>query len=157
MRNLVFVAALALWGCKTATTTGAAPGAAMSTPATAAATTSMAALLNAQRAQNGLSPVTEHARLSASARAHAREMATNGYFSHRGLNGSTFDQRAARSGYTCARAENIAEGQRSEAAVVTAWMGSAGHRRNILRSNVSEFGIGRVNNVWVLVMGRGGC
>jgi uncharacterized protein YkwD len=101
----------------------------------------MGALLNSQRSAQGLGPLVEDAALSRSA--------------NQGLNGSTFVQRARGAGYTCAAAENLAEGQRTEAAVVTAWMNSSGHRRNILLREATEFGIGRVDNMWVLVLGRG--
>ena len=115
----------------------------------------MGALLNSQRSAQGLGPLVEDAALSRSARAHAQDMVTNGYFANQGLNGSTFVQRARGAGYTCAAAENLAEGQRTEAAVVTAWMNSSGYRRNILLREATEFGIGRVDNMWVLVLGRG--
>ena len=116
---------------------------------------SITGLLNAQRSSRGLSGLSEDARLSQAAAAHARDMATNGYFSHTSLDGTTFDQRARRAGYSCIAAENIAEGQRTEAAVMSAWMNSAGHRANILNPRYREFGIGRSGNVWVMMFGRG--
>ena len=38
--------------------------------------------------------------------------------------------------------ENIASGQRTAQAVVTAWMNSEGHRKNILSANFTEIGVG---------------
>jgi uncharacterized protein YkwD len=40
------------------------------------------------------------------------------------------------------RAENIAEGQQTPAAVMTAWMNSAGHRANILDCSLTTLGVG---------------
>ena len=40
-----------------------------------------------------------------------------------------------------AAGENLAFGQRSAAAVITAWMDSAGHRANILHTSFSEIGV----------------
>lgn len=38
--------------------------------------------------------------------------------------------------------ENIAAGQRTPKDVVTAWMNSDGHRKNILSSSFTEIGVG---------------
>lgn len=149
------LSALVLAGCQTApqATTSAPPSQVVTMPA--AQSTGMAALLSAERGKQGRSAVVENARLSAAAQAHAEDMVRNSYFSHTGLNGSRFSQRARAAGYGCARAENIAFGQRSEAEVVTEWMGSSGHRRNILLRDAREFGVGRSGNTWVLMLGTG--
>lgn len=148
---VVMVALLA--GCQSA------PSAQVSTPQVPVVANapqgSMAALLNAQRAGQGRGAVVEDAALSRAARAYATDMAQNGYFSHTGRDGSSFVDRARGAGYACAASENIAEGQRSEAEVMEAWMNSSGHRRNILSGDAREFGIGRSGNVWVLMFGRG--
>jgi len=112
-------------------------------------------ILNSERAAQGLGPLRENARLSQASRAHAQDMANNGYFSHNGRNGSSFVDRARAAGYTCPAAENIAQGQTTEAVVMTTWMNSSGHRRNIMLSNTADFGIGRAGNVWVMMFGRG--
>ncbi|MDJ0690009.1 MAG: CAP domain-containing protein [Xenococcaceae cyanobacterium MO_188.B32] len=39
-------------------------------------------------------------------------------------------------------AENIAAGYQTPEAVVEAWMGSAGHRANILNPDLTEIGVG---------------
>jgi len=63
-------------------------------------------------------------------------MATNNYFSHTSLTGTTFDQRIANAGYTGGSplGENTAGGMSSPQSVVNAWMGSPGHRTNIMRA-----------------------
>ena len=116
---------------------------------------SMISLLNSQRAAQGQAPLSENRRLSRAALDHAEDMVRNDYFSHQGQNGSSFSDRARAAGYNCAAAENIAFGQQSEAEVITEWMNSSGHRRNILLGDATEFGIGRVGNMWVLMLGRG--
>lgn len=119
------------------------------------ATQGMAVLLSARRANSGLGPLAENPRLSAAARTHAADMVRNGFFDHAGSDGTSFVERAERAGYGCARAENIAAGQRGEAEAVAMWMGSPPHRRNILLPDIREFGIGRAETHWVLVLGTG--
>ncbi len=117
-------------------------------------TSGVGSLLNAQRAENGLGPVVPNAQLAAAAQAHAQDMVQRRYFAHEAPNGTTSAARAQAQGY-CYRsiAENIASGQPSIEVVVSAWMGSPSHRRNILSSNAREFGLGRVGTMWVLVLG----
>lgn len=151
MKSLMMLAVLALAACQpTPPPSPTFTVAQASTPAG-----SMAAMINQQRAANGLGPLAENARLSSASRAHAQDMVVNDYFSHRGLNGSDLSSRARAAGYNCVAAENIAWGQKSEADVMTAWMNSAGHRRNILLRDAREFGIGRFDNHWVMLLGRG--
>lgn len=49
--------------------------------------------------------------------------------------------------------ENIARGQATPAAVVNAWMNSAGHRANILNTSFTEIGVGYVapGNYWTQI------
>jgi uncharacterized protein YkwD len=126
-----------------------------------AATTTMAVVsgfgagLNAERARNGRGPLVGSPQLVAAAQAHAQDMATNGYFSHSGRNGSTLRTRAEAAGYRgCTLAENIAAGQPTEAAVLAAWMASSGHRANILNADVTQYGLGRAGDKWVLMFGQ---
>ena len=44
--------------------------------------------------------------------------------------------------YAYGSAENIAAGQRTPAAVMTAWMNSAGHKANILNCSSAAIGVG---------------
>ena len=151
MRNLMILAVLALAAYQPTP-----PPAPTTTMAQANLPASgMTAMINQQRAANGLGPITEDARLSNASRNHAQDMVANDYFSHRGLNGSDLSTRARAAGYNFVAAENIAWGQRSETEVMTAWMNSPGHRRNILLSDAEEYGVGRFNNHWVMLLGRG--
>jgi type VII secretion-associated serine protease mycosin len=99
-------------------------------------------LTNTQRAANGCGALRVDDRLTAAARAHSSDMATQGFFSHTGSDGSTFVDRLVRAGYTGASAENIAWGYRTPQEVVTGWMNSAGHRANILNCTSVAVGVG---------------
>ena len=63
--------------------------------------------------------------------------------SHVGTDGSTFDQRIARTGYQAnALGENVAFGYPTPAAVMDGWMTSPGHRANILNCAFRGIGVG---------------
>ena len=104
-------------------------------------------LVNAERAKNGLAPLTENWELSRVARYKSQDMADRHYFSHTSPTyGSPFDMMKAFGLSYRAAGENIAYGQRTPQAVVTAWMNSSGHRANILNANYTQIGVGYVAN-----------
>lgn len=101
------------------------------------------ALVNTERAAAGCPAMTVDSRLTAAARAHSADMAQRGYFDHTTPEGVTFAQRIERAGYSwSAAAENIARGQADPAAVMSSWMNSDGHRRNILNCGLRQIGVG---------------
>ncbi|MCB4379480.1 CAP domain-containing protein [Synechococcus sp. MU1644] len=112
------------------------------------------AAINAERDAQNRAPLIYDSTLEAAARAHAQDMATAGFFAHTGSDGSDIGQRLDRVGYRyCFGAENIAAGQRSLAEVMTSWMGSRGHRRNILHRKAQAVGLARgPGNLWVMVL-----
>lgn len=113
---------------------------------------SFAEALNRYRADNGLGPVRADGELTAAAQAYARDMASNGYFAHRGRDGSNAGLRATRAGCSWrAAAENLALGQTSEGQVLQGWADSAGHRRNLLARQYTRYGLGRAGTYWVLM------
>jgi uncharacterized protein YkwD len=70
-------------------------------------------------------------------------MACNDYFSHTGLDGSSFSDRARRQGYNISYGgENIAAGYSTPEKVVQGWMNSSGHRDNILGEHYTDIGVG---------------
>ena len=103
----------------------------------------VADLVNAQRTQHGLAPLTLSEKLSDGARAKSQDMARHNYFSHTSPTyGSPFEMMKA-FGITYRTAgENIAKGYSSAEAVVTAWMNSESHRENILDPGYTAIGIG---------------
>lgn len=104
-------------------------------------------LVNAERAKNGLSPLTLDAELCQKARVKSQDMAENNYFSHTSPTyGSPFDM-MKKLGITYRSAgENIAMGYATPEAVVRAWMNSEGHRANILSEKYTRLGVGYVAN-----------
>lgn len=121
-------------------------------------------LTNDIRAQNGRKPLTFDPRLQAAAQAHACDMAVQGYFSHRGKDGSTSKRRLSRQGcYGGLVAENIAAGQTGSLEAVQSWMESPGHRKiMLLGRGVKNYGLGVAlagnaythGYVWVMVVSR---
>ncbi|WP_294622239.1 CAP domain-containing protein [uncultured Roseovarius sp.] len=115
--------------------------------------------INASRAEAGRSALSVNRQLTQAAAAHARDLADTGAFSHTGSNGSSVGDRVRGQGYGfCFVAENIAKGQGSLEQVLSGWMASPGHRRNILASQAREFGLVRgPGNLWVMVLAKPGC
>lgn len=101
-------------------------------------------LVNKERAKAGCRSVRTDERMRTAARRHSADMARNNYFSHTGLNGSTFVDRLAAAAYPAAKAsgENIAYGYADAAAVMKGWMNSPGHKRNILDCRARTTGLG---------------
>lgn len=108
-------------------------------------------LTNIERINNGLPAFEIHLDLSKVAREKSRDISINNYFAHNSPTyGSPFDMmRSFGIDYRTA-GENIAQGQRTPAEVVNAWMNSPGHRANILNANFTHIGVGYVEskNVW---------
>lgn len=159
--SILAVCALAACGSSgggsTATSTMDSPSVVTTPPPNAPTDTSFAGMLNNVRAQSGAGPVTYDARLGAAAQGHANDMLANNYFSHTGLDGSSAGDRIRAAGYDWRTyGENIAKGQRSEAAVLEAWQNSSGHRRNNLNPNFEDFALAKAgsgsNTYWVLVL-----
>jgi uncharacterized protein YkwD len=103
-------------------------------------------LVNAHRATLGLSQLQTSPTLTASALWKARHMARYGYFAHDDpappVARSVF-QRIRDCGYNgAAVGENIAEGYRTAASVMQAWLLSPGHRANIEGASWKAIGLG---------------
>ncbi|PZU98849.1 MAG: hypothetical protein DCE90_03315 [Pseudanabaena sp.] len=119
-------------------------------------------LTNLERKKLGLAPLKLSPQLKQAAQSHAKDMATNGFFSHTGLNGSSIGDRAKSSGYRYAVVgENLAAGRATPEGTIRQWMNSPGHRANILNNAFTEIGFGYANapnsryrHYWVQVLGR---
>lgn len=98
-------------------------------------------LVNIERADAGLAPLTMDATLSAAAQVRAQEIDVS--FSHTRPDGTSCFTvlKEFGIGYR-ACGENIAKGSPSPARVVEGWMNSAGHRANILNQNFTTIGVG---------------
>lgn len=123
--------------------------------------------INERRRASQLEPLDYDVRLSAIARTHSADMATNEYFAHESPDGDDFADRYAAAGYECRvpvsgneylrGGENIGKtylqapiegGRYNEDAedlatsLVDDWMNSKGHRENILDERWRCEGIG---------------
>ena len=108
-------------------------------------------LVNVEREKKGLSPLVADWQLSRVARYKSQDMKDNRYFSHTSpVYGSPFEMMKSFGISYRSAGENIAKGQATPAAVVNAWMNSAGHRANILNASFTHIGIGYVadGNYW---------
>ena len=104
--------------------------------------------LNQIRRRHGLTPLRLSKPLSAAADTHSRAMGTHGFFDHDSRDGSEFWQRVQRfysdDGYrSWSVGENLlwSSGQLSATAALKLWMGSPGHRKNILTARWREIGL----------------
>ncbi len=100
-------------------------------------------LVNDERIEAGLQPLTWNDQLFNAARNHSSDMAVENYFSHTSLDGRSAGDRIFDAGYDWQTyGENIAYGYTDPEAVMTGWMNSAGHRANILNGSFCELGVG---------------
>jgi uncharacterized protein YkwD len=93
---------------------------------------------NVQRRQHGVRPLTAGSCADRYAESWARHLASRNAFYHQSLTPilRTCDKRAA--------AENIGKGTVSAKRMVTLWMSSPDHRRNLLNPRYHHLGIGSV-------------
>ena len=103
-------------------------------------------LINAKRAEAGLSPVEVEPRLQQAAGDHSEEMFRLNYFDHESPveANRTLPQRLVNSGMTKYgwAGENIAMvGKPSAEALVDMWMKSQGHRENLMRPEFQFTGL----------------
>jgi uncharacterized protein YkwD len=96
-------------------------------------------LINQQREERGLPGLRTSARLNGVAQRHTQAMVASGVFSH----GADFALRFTDGGYDWrAAGENIATGYPTPGSVVSAWMASPEHCRNILAPMFRNVGTG---------------
>jgi uncharacterized YkwD family protein/spore coat assembly protein SafA len=111
-------------------------------------------LVNAERAKVGRSALTENSELSRIARIKSEDFVKNNYFSHTSPTyGSPFDMLRSFGITFTAAGENIAKSQKTAQEAMNTWMGSSGHRSNILSSTYNQIGVGvarddRGNTYW---------
>lgn len=100
-------------------------------------------LVNQERANAGLAPLSADSQAERAAKVHCEDMEGRSFFSHttpEGWSPSTRLTMTGASGFN-GWAENIALGQGSAQSVMSSWMNSAGHRANIL-GNFTHLGVG---------------
>jgi uncharacterized protein YkwD len=104
-------------------------------------------LINEERTKRGLKPLEVDSRLQKAAKRHSDDMRKRRYFDHVSPAGRTDVHRAKAAGYGRFRSlgENLAWGTgvlATPRSIVRSWMGSAGHRRNILDPGFRDVGVG---------------
>ncbi|WP_370876214.1 CAP domain-containing protein [Neobacillus ginsengisoli] len=108
-------------------------------------------LTNNERRKNGLPALKADSSLSKVAQVKSNDMQAKHYFSHTSPTyGSPFDMMRDFGVTYKSAGENIAMGQTTAQQVVTAWMNSEGHRKNILSPNYTNIGVGftQSGNYW---------
>jgi len=101
--------------------------------------------LNEYRVSKGLDTLVYNEKLNLASAVHATDLAQAGIISHTGTDGSGHGDRVQRQGYYFSIAgENVATGQKSWDDVFKAWQDSPGHNENLLRDDVTEFGLALV-------------
>ena len=95
-------------------------------------------LVNAERAKNGLAPLTLDTELTSNANVRAKEIVE--VFSHTRPNGESCFTAVTVDWMSVG--ENIAMGYPTPEAVMNGWMNSDGHRKNILNGGFTKIGIG---------------
>ncbi len=104
-------------------------------------------LVNQERAKAGVPPLKRNTDLDYAARFHAKDMNDDKYFAHDSYDGANlvcvWSTRISNF-YTSwnSLGENIAAGYSTPDAVMAGWMGSPGHKANILNSGYREIGVG---------------
>jgi uncharacterized protein YkwD len=99
-------------------------------------------LMNAYRAEAGLPPLREDARLTKAAEDRMRDMEDQAYWSHESPAGvSPFGWSTARGYSYNSAAENLATGFETTGLLVMSWMESPGHRASILSPDFHDCGI----------------
>ncbi|MGF1760786.1 CAP domain-containing protein [Photobacterium sagamiensis] len=94
-----------------------------------------------------VAPLTWDADLEQAAFVHSSNMANYNFFSHTGQDGLSVSDRVTNQGYSWrAVGENIAAGQDDVNAVMTGWLNSPGHCKNIMSANFTQMGASFVNN-----------
>ncbi len=100
-------------------------------------------LTNKERKKQGLNGLQTDSELVEVAQTKAEDMANANYFSHTSPTyGSPFDMLQQFGVEYTTAAENIAAGQLSPEEVVTGWMNSPGHKKNILNKKITHIGVG---------------
>ncbi len=113
--------------------------------------------VNAIRAKHRLPKLQLHPSLQKAAREQSKLMAKADKMSHKVGFRQGFSTRLKRAGYRGLAAENIARGQPTLGRVLSGWMNSRGHRRNMLHPRMRYFGLsvakGSGRNYWAMVLG----
>ena len=105
-------------------------------------------LTNNQRLQNDQDPLTTNNKLNQAALAKATDMFANNYWSHTSPDGTEPWYFISQADYQYKHAgENLARDFENSTEVVSAWMASPSHNKNILDSRFQNIGVAVVNGI----------
>lgn len=100
-------------------------------------------LTNGEREGLGIARLSRNGLLDAAAQMKAEDMASKGYYAHVSPDGTTPMYFVEKAGYSyLIIGENLVVNRTEASQVVSAFMGSPGHRANILRKDFTEIGVG---------------
>jgi|GEM_PF-3119922 uncharacterized protein YkwD len=118
-------------------------------PAPAGWQEQMLAKVNAERAAAGVAPLSWCPTLSVAAQRHTDDMLATSTLTHTGSDGSGLKERAERAGYLGWNrlGENVAYGYPDVDAVMAGWMGSSGHKANLLNPAFTHLGAAQATGV----------
>jgi len=120
-----------------------APEMPLPTPLAAVNAARVATLTNDEREQEGLSALARNPLLDRAAQMKAEDMAAKGYYAHVSPEGITPMYWVEKAGYKyLIIGENLVVNRADAKQVVEAFMGSPGHKANILRKDFTEIGVG---------------
>ena len=109
---------------------------------------SLLTAINAARAAAGVAPLTATAPLRSAATWQSQALARAGYLDHTAPDGSTLVDRLTRvRWHGMSAGEDLAVAS-APAQAVTMWLGSPGHRENLLRASFRTVGLGLARGVW---------
>ena len=128
-------------------------------PSANAAGASGAGSIEEIRAAARLRPLTRDPRLERAAIRQAGYMARSGRMTHNTGPGRSFAARIRQEGISGAAAENLAHGRMDTRRLFSMWMGSPGHRRNMLNPRFSRYGLAHADapgggRFWALVLAQ---
>lgn len=111
-------------------------------------TNAMISMVNDQRAQAGLSPVSYNGALARGAKKRACTLAKTGQWSHAGLHQAHIEALGyPKSGHG---GENLAKEKATQADAFIAWMNSPSHKAQILTPEYIHAGAAECGGIWVL-------
>lgn len=139
----VFALAVTPSGAAAVTTGCANTDLSATTSTTAKVERAVVCLVNEERTSQGLGALKRDPKLDRAARGHSKDMVKRKFFQHDNPSGKDPGDRIAATGYRASFwGENIFLGLRTAAGVMSGWMASPGHCRNILSPDALDIGVG---------------
>lgn len=112
--------------------------------ASSVSTDNIETLINQERTSRGLDPLTDNSQLDQAALSKSADMISRKYFEHYAYGLSPWDFIKNQNYDYLYAGENLAMDFQTSEAMVSAWMNSPMHRKNILNPDYTEMGVGVV-------------